>query len=401
MAALKDIVVPELGMTAEEVTVDRWCKEVGEAVVRGEPLVELTTDKATVELEATDDGILVETIAGPDETVAVGAAIGRLQIGAAADVIPPRPADGPAASPSPTPPAPAAAIPAAPTPSAERPRATPVARRMARDSGLDLGDIEGSGPGGRIRRADVEKAIGTAAGDAGVPGSARPPRPHGGRGARRVRLSRAQRRLAAHLVGNAVPQFSVAREVDVTAALAVPSESGGPTFSDVLVKAVAMTIRHHELLNATYEGDELAVWDAVNVGVAIAVGADLFVPVVRDAEALALRELSAARRSLFAKAREGGLRPADTADATVVISNMGALGVTEVEPVVSPPQVCLLGVGAPTARLVPTAGGGSEVRRLMSVRATCDHRAVNGATAAAFLADLAARLSNPFSLGEV
>lgn len=385
MAAVTDICVPELGMTAEEVEIERWCVAIGDPVRRGEPVAELATDKATVELEAVDDGVLTEILAGPGETVRVGGVIGRIG-----------PADGVVAEPQ-TPTAPTAAPPS-------KARATPVARRMAQGRGLDLAEVAGSGPGGRIRRADVEAALASAApsvsadpaasGPVAAPGSPR-------RRGRRLELSPAQRRLAAHLVANAVPQFSVSREVDVTAALAVPRDAGRPSFADVLIKAVAATIGDHERLNATFADGELTVWERVDVGFAVAVGPDLFVPVVRDAGTLSLRELAARRGELTQRARDGALRPADTADATVVVSNMGALGVNEVEPVVTPPQVCLLGVGAPVERLLPMPGEGAARRRLLSLRATCDHRAVNGATAAAFLADLAQRLSNPFALGEV
>ncbi|MCW3101310.1 MAG: dihydrolipoamide acetyltransferase [Chthonomonadaceae bacterium] len=412
MAPLKDILIPELGMTTDEVAISEWLKQPGDAVRRGEPIVELVTDKASIELEASDAGTLAEVLVAPGETIPVGTVIGRLDLDLAGAVKAPPPAT-PAALRAPEEPAAPASL-AAATPNgngraAERVRATPIARRMAQRHGIELHTIQGSGPEGRIRRADVESVLAEpvarapAVAPESVAAAVPAPERTGGarRGVERITLSDRQRRLAGHLTRSAaVPQFSVARDIDLTAVLGVPKGDGVSSFSDVLIKSVAMTLRSHRHLNASMEEGELAVWDDINIGLAVAVGPDLHVPVIRNADSRAIVEVGRDRKELTRRAREGTLRLADTADGTFTISNMGTLGVTDVHAIITPPQVSILGVGAPVARIVPT-GRGTEVRQLAGFRMTCDHRAVNGAAAALFLAELAARLSNPFTIGEV
>jgi pyruvate dehydrogenase E2 component (dihydrolipoamide acetyltransferase) len=408
MAPLKDIIVPEFGMSTEEVEVASWLKRPGEQVLRGEVIVTLITDKAEVDLEASDTGVLAEVVADVGQTVAVGAVIGRLELDNA---------DGTAISvgidiPIPTKigsiDAPIVATQSSHVRSnevgGEGFRATPFARRIARDNGVDLSTIAGSGPSGRIRRVDIENVLSAravVAGDSeGIDASRISAESSSGRKATRSPLSAAQQRLAKRLVMSAaIPQFSVARNIDISSALAAASESGAPSLSDVLVKAVAMTLRRHSALNAEVDGDELVILDQINIGVAVAVGADLFVPVIRNADTRSIFEISAERKELTSRARDGTLKRTDTLNGTFTISNMGPLGVTDVHAIVTPPQVAILGIGAPVSTVVPR-GQGTEVRQISGFRITCDHRAVNGALAASFLADLNVRLSSPFAIGE-
>lgn len=410
MPPFKAITIPELGMTTDEVVIAQWWKQPGERVERGEPIVELVTDKASMDLEATDAGTVFEVLVAAGETIPVNTVIGRLDLGLEDGVVPAPSAQAPAPPEVPAPaPAPPSAGDTVPSDGGGRVRATPVARRMARHHGLNLHEIEGSGPRGRIRRTDVESTLADTAGhpapsaptpvvDAAPPAGRRVA--GRSRGSRVIALSDRQRRLATHLARSAaVPQFSVARDIDLTSVLSVPKDDGGPSFSDVLIKAVAMTLRDHRQLNASMDDGELIAWDDINIGMAVAVGPDLHVPVIRSADTRPMKEIAEDRRELTQRARAGSMEMADGADGTFTISNMGTLGITDVQAIVTPPQVAILGVGAPVARVVPTARW-TDVRQFASFRMTCDHRAVNGAAAAWFLADLAARLSTPFTIAE-
>jgi pyruvate dehydrogenase E2 component (dihydrolipoyllysine-residue acetyltransferase) len=416
---MKDLIIPEFGMTTEEVTIGVWLKAVGDPIRRGEPIAELVTDKATVDFEASDSGTLAEIVVQVGETVPVGTAVARLALDG--EPVPSLPAvekQLPSVSASAPVVAAAAAdgVPGAVTDGESAPhvgegiRATPVARRMARHHGIDLHQVHGSGPLGRIRRNDVQRAIEHAQCAPAVhltPGPPAPPitpalaaatsaRSRG----RRIELSSSQLRLARHLtVAAAIPTFSVARDIDITAALAAGRVDGAPSFTDLLLRAVALSLREHDRLNATFDENALIISEEINIAFAVAAGHDLFVPVLRGADRGPLSAFGELRRALTSRALAGALAPADTVDGTFTVSNMGTLGVTDVAPAVIPPQVAILGVGAPTRALRPTAEG-LATRQQCMVRLTCDHRAVNGATAAGFLESLSTRLARPFSILE-
>jgi pyruvate dehydrogenase E2 component (dihydrolipoyllysine-residue acetyltransferase) len=418
---MKDLIIPEFGMTTEEVTIGEWLKAVGDPIRRGEPIAELITDKATVEFEASDSGTLAEIIVQVGETVPVGTVVARLALDG--EPVGSLPAEEEQLSNVSAPAAVVAAatvdaVPAAVIDDGSAPhggdgiRATPVARRLARRHAIDLHGVHGSGPLGRIRRNDVQRVIEHSQCAPAVevtpesPASpitpalpAAPVAPARSR-ARRIELSSSQLRLARHLtVAAAIPTFSVARDIDVTGALAAGRVDGAPSFTDLLLRAIALSLREHERLNATFDENALIISEEINVAFAIAAGHELFVPVLRGADRGPVSALGELRRSLTSRALAGALAPGDSVDGTFTVSNMGTLGVTDVAPTVIPPQVAILGVGAPTPALRPTADG-FATRQLCLVRLTCDHRAVNGATAAGFLESLAARLARPFSILE-
>ena len=418
---MKDLIIPEFGMTTEEVTIGEWLKAVGDPIRRGEPIAELITDKATVEFEASDSGTLAEIVVQAGATVPVGTVVARLALDG--ERVRSLPAEEKQLSsvPAPAPVVAAAAVdgvPAAVIDDASVPhaggkiRATPVARRMARCHAIDLQRVHGSGPLGRIRRNDVQQVIEHAQGAPTVQPTPEPlasPVTHVRPGApaaltrsrgRRIELSASQLRLARHLtVAATIPTFSVARNIDVTGALAAGRVDGAPSFTDLLLRAIALSLREHERLNATFDENALIISEEINVAFAVAAGHDLFVPVLRGADRGPLSALGEQRRALTSRALAGSLAPGDSVDGTFTVSNMGTLGVTDVAPTVIPPQVAIFGVGAPTPALRPTADG-FATRQLCLVRLTCDHRAVNGATAAGFLESLAARLARPFSILE-
>jgi pyruvate dehydrogenase E2 component (dihydrolipoamide acetyltransferase) len=415
---MSEITMPRLSDSMEEGTILKWLRGDGDEVAVGDELLEVETDKATVTVESELAGVL--TIAVPEgATVAVGAVIGS--VGDAAPGVG-TDAGAAAAATGGNGAAPASAAPAATAPaSAPSPRAdvgadvaaTPLARRAAREHGVALAELRGSGPRGRIRRSDVLAAAGVAAPPrpaqplpAAEAARAAPPAPRPTEPGEVRELTRVQRVIAQRMVQSrsAIPEFEVQTEVRMDEALALREELRGlpgdlplPSLNDLIVRAVALALRRHPKLNASYAEDRLVLHPQVNVGIAVATEDALIVPTVRDADTRSLSSLAAEARRLAEKVRDGTVTPDELSGATFTVSNLGMFGMTAIRPIINAPQVAILGVGQAreTLKLVD---GQPVARQLMTLTLSCDHRAVYGADAARFLSEVRELLEAPLRL---
>jgi pyruvate dehydrogenase E2 component (dihydrolipoamide acetyltransferase) len=371
-----EIVMPRLSDSMEEGTVAKWLVAEGAEVTRGQPLVEIDTDKATMEYEAERDGTLLQILVAEGETAAIGAPIAW--IGAPGEEMTAMPGVAPAA-------AEAAVEPAAPpAPRAARVNASPIAKRIAAERGVDLAVVQGTGTGGMITREDVEAAA------SDEPSAAPSPEP----------LSRVQQAIARHMdEAAAVPTFAVEVEIDMTTASELrASLDPKPSFNDLVVKACALALREHPRVNAAYSEQGFRQASDINVGIAVAAEDALLVPVVREADGKSLQEIRAETRDLAEKARAGKLAPAELDGGTFTVSNLGMHGVRRFEALLNTPQAAILAVGA--VELRPAVGADVEltVRPLMSATLTCDHRILYGADGAVFLGRVRELLEDPSSL---
>jgi pyruvate dehydrogenase E2 component (dihydrolipoamide acetyltransferase) len=393
--------LPRLGQGMESGTIVKWLKSEGEPVEKGEPLYELDTDKVTQEVEAEATGVLLK-IAVTEGEVPVGRTIGF--IGAKDESVPEvaaevKAAPAPAAAAEPV--AEAAPVPvvAAPAPSSSvngRIKASPLARRIARERGIDLAQLSGTGPDGRIVAEDVERAQAGPA-PAAVPVAAAPVSAE----VERRPLTSIRKTIARRLTQAwTVPAFQLTVDVDMTRAdeLVHKQRELNPgvriTVTDLLTKVCAQALMRHRDMNVQYAEEELLVFPTADVGIAVAAPQGLVVPVVRSAERLSLAEIAGVRGDLVSRAREAKLRQADLDGGTFTISNLGMFGVDQFVAVLNPPQASILAVGQTREQVVPRDGE-LHVLPLMTMTLTCDHRAVDGATGAEFLGTIKAFLEDP------
>jgi pyruvate dehydrogenase E2 component (dihydrolipoamide acetyltransferase) len=372
--------MPKLSDSMEEATVLTWLKRPGDTVKRGEPLVEVETDKATIVYEAEAGGVLDEILVDDGETAALGAPIAQLRT---TDAVA-KPAAPPAAPASPNGPA----APVAERPAKEgRARATPVARRLAEERGVSLTGVEGSGPGGRIVAADV-------------PGPQADSTP--GRGtATPVELTPTQRTIARRMAESraSIPEFTLEAEIDMDAAARLRDElrSAGieplPSFNDLVVRAAALALREFPALNATYE-DGPVRHGRVNVGIAVDAEDVLIVPTLHDADRKTVFDLAKESRALAEGARRRSLSAEQLGDGTFTVSNLGMFGVRRFNAVINPPQAAIMAVGEVAERAV-VRDGAVVPRTTMDVALSCDHRVVYGAEAARFLQRVTHLLEHP------
>jgi pyruvate dehydrogenase E2 component (dihydrolipoyllysine-residue acetyltransferase) len=373
-----DIVMPRLSDSMEEGTVAKWLVAEGAEVTRGQLLVEIDTDKATMEYESESEGTLLQILVAEGETAPIGTPIAR--IGSPGE----EPAAAPAAAATPAgieADAPAEAAPRAAR--AARVNASPIAKRIAAERGVDLTAVQGSGPNGMITREDVEQtAGGESAGAAPEP------------------LSRVQQAVARHMLeAAAVPTFAVEVEVDMAAATERrASLDPKPSFNDLVVKACAVALREHPRVNADFSEQGFRYATEINIGIAVAAEDALLVPVVRAADGKSLQDIRAETRDLAEKARAGKLTPADLDGGTFTISNLGMHGVRRFEALLNTPQAAILAVGAVEPRPAVGTDGELVVRPLMSATLVCDHRILYGAEAAVFLGRVRELLEEPGSL---
>ena len=387
-----EITMPRLSDSMEEGVVARWLVREGAAVERGQPLAEIDTDKATMELEAEASGTLLEILVEEGKAAPVGAPLALLSLpGEPAIASSPRKAAGPEK-------APAAALSAAPAEApaaARRGGVSPVARRLARELGVDLSSVSGTGPGGLVTKEDVERAAALAP----------TPSPSSPRGEVRVEpLTRVQRLIAQRMVeGSVIPDFAVEAELDMTAVVSWREAGAGglqppPSITDVLVRATALALREFPHLNASYSDDGVHLYSRINVGIAVAGDRSLVVPTILDADRKSLAEIAAESRRLAERARSGEITARELEGGTFTVTNLGMLGVTRFLPIINPPQVAILALGA----LVKRPGFDEEDRldRRWALQATlvCDHRVVYGADAARFLARLGELVRAPQAL---
>lgn len=389
-----EITMPRLSDSMEEGTVARWRVPVGGTVERGQVLVEIDTDKATMEYEAETSGTLLQILVPEGRSAPIGAPIAR--IGDPGEAVPQAPEpSGPAAEAAPVP----AAAPPRTDPGA-RANASPVARRLAAELGVDLATIAGTGPGGQITKEDVQRA---AAGAGSTPAT-EPPAPAAKGEVRLEPLSRLQRVVARRMVeGAAAPTFAVEAEIDMTAVVRLRAElldadPQAPSLNDFVVKAAALCLREFPRLNGSYTEAGFELYSRVNVGVAVAAEDALVVPTIFDADAKPLGQIAAEARELARKVREGTIAPREVDGGTFTVTNLGMFGASRFLPILNPPQAGILAVGTVTKRPALDEEGSVIARDMMSVTLVCDHRIVYGAEAARFLARMGELLAQPEEL---
>jgi pyruvate dehydrogenase E2 component (dihydrolipoamide acetyltransferase) len=423
-----NVIMPALELAQETGKVLRWLKAPGDSVRKGEAIVEIETDKVTVEIEAPASGVLRDVTARAGDVVPVGQTIALIvEAGAVAPAAAPGPSPV-AASGVPSPPAASAAVKASPlarkiaeqhgvdlarvkTASGrvekadvlahvEGQKAAPVllaaspkARRLAAERGLDIRVLQGSGPGGAVLAADIAAAKLAAASSA--PAAARA----GTQGVGNVWRIMAERMTASWTTA---PHFYLVREVNVSRLVSwldkVRKQTGAHvTYTDLLVKLVAAAISQHPSVNASWKDGAIVRNADINIGLAVAIDAGLVVPVLHRADTLSLAELAARREDLVSRAQAGTLRPADIQGGGFTISNLGMYGVDAFNAIVNPPQAAILAVGRIADRVV-AAGGQPAVQPTMVLTLSCDHRALDGARGAQFLGALAELIEEPLAL---
>jgi len=391
-----DVVMPRLSDSMEEGTILRWLKADGDEVSAGDELAEIETDKATMTYEAEAGGAL-RIVAGEGDTLAVGEVIATLGEGAAAPV-------AVAAEAGETPEVQSAAVPNGGAPGGgTEVKASPVARRIAREKGIDLSAIRGSGPAGRIVRSDVEAAPPPA-----PPPSAPPVERGTAKGdVRHEELSRTQQTVARRMAESkaTIPDFTIQTEVDMQRAVelraeletAVAAGEPVPSYNDFVVKACAIALREWPRANAAYRDGRFELYARVNVGIAVATDDALIVPTIFDADRKGLGAIARDARALAERVRAGAVTPPELSGGTFTVSNLGMFGVTEFAAVINPPQAAILAVGSLAPRPV-VRDGALVARHTMSLTLTCDHRILYGADAAGFLARIRTLLEAPLAL---
>jgi pyruvate dehydrogenase E2 component (dihydrolipoamide acetyltransferase) len=431
---MTDVLMPRLSDSMQEGTILTWLAADGDDIVEGQELVEVETDKATMTQLSEASGVLSIVVA-EGTTVAVDEVIARLEpagvgaVGPSPATAPEAGAGEPAAASEPV----AVSVPAAAPEAAAAPvpaqsgnghaaangasvPATPMARRIAGVHGIDLASLAGSGPRGRVVRADVMAAAGLAqelAREEPVRDPAPAPQPNGADGSRsgteRVTLSRLQQLIARRMAEAkaTIPEFQVQTEVEMTAAVAfraqlkeLASSQGvpAPSLNDLIVKACAVCLRRHPRANGSYVDGGFELHDRVNVGVAVAADDALVVPVIPDADVRTLGQIATLSRRLAESVRDGTITPPELSGATFTVSNLGMYGMTAITPVINPPQAAILGVGAIRDVLARGANGELVDRALLTLTLSCDHRILYGADAAQFLAAIRAVLESPAAL---
>ncbi len=392
-----DVLMPQMGESIAEGTIVRWIKRVGEPVDRDEPLFEISTDKVDAEVPAPAGGVVLQIRAQAGETVPVNsvvAVVGEAGEEAAAHVEAPPP-DSVEASGAETP-GPGAD---APTPAVPRGRLSPVVRRLAAEHGVDLSAVTGTGEGGRISKADVLAHVAARGqgGDAGA-GTARRG-PPGAAGGRVEPMSVMRRRIAEHMVESRRTSAHVHTlfEVDfsaVAAARAGHAEGTAPGYLAYIAKAVSEALAATPVVNASVDGENVVYHERINLGIAVALDRGLIVPVVKDADRLAVDAIDAAVKDLAARARAKQLAPEDVEGGTFTITNPGGFGSLLGMPIINQPQVAILGVGAVEPR--PAVVDGAVVARLRAfLTLGFDHRLIDGAVADGFLARVKTALEDP------
>ncbi len=410
-----DILMPRLSDTMEEGVVNAWVKQVGDDVKTGDTLVEIETDKAVMEHESYEDGVLAEIIVGEGGTAAIGSPIARLRgAGEPEESSPAEPAAEPTAEPA-AKPADAAAeesAAASATTSATGGRilSSPLARRDARENGIDLSTVSGTGPGGRIIRADVARVRDEHGGDGAVAPAATATQPattpEVADTDEVLPLSSMRKTIARRLSQSkqAAPHFYVTKSVDAGPLMSLRSELNDRlvaagrdkvSVNDIIVRAASVVLREHPVVNSSFADDSIVQHGRVHVGVAVATEAGLVVPVIRDADGKNLTTISTETRELAGRARDRKLSPDEMSGGTFTVSNLGMYGIDHFTAVINPPEAAILAVGAVASEAGVRDGELAVVQR-MTMTLSADHRVVDGAQAAEFVRDLAAVLEDPW-----
>ncbi len=385
--------MPQLGESVTEGTVDRWLKQEGDMVRRDEPIVEVVTDKVNAEIPSPFEGRLVRIDVQPGQTVPIGAALAEIEVEGATPAAPPPPK--PAEPPAPAPPPPHAA--AAPAPATDHARVSPAVRKLVQDNNLDLSQIAGTGPGGRVTREDVHAYLATEpapAAAAASPAAART----GERGDEIVRISAVRRQIAEHMVRSVStsPHAWSLREVDVTK-LQAYREANKDEFSQrygfplsyvpFFVQIVSEALLKNPYLNSTWTDDGIVLHHFVNMGIAVALPDALIVPVIKDADLKGFTDLAHAINDIATRARNKQLKPEDVRGGTFTLNNTGALGSVAGQSIINQPQAAILSTESIRKRPV-VVNDEVVVRPIMNLTMSFDHRIVDGLAASRFMSDV-------------
>ncbi len=429
---MSEVTMPRLSDTMQEGTIAHWLKKAGDEVKKGDILAEVETDKATMDLEAYEAGTLQQILVQEGETVPIGQAVALIGTGAVAQK-PEQPAPAPAADRTGVEEAPATApVQAESTAGSQEAvekrdngalvKASPLARRMAEEHNIDLSQVRGTGPGGRIQRDDIEDVLeqqhAAPAPTPSAPASqpAAPPQEVPGPTAQLAapppdveisKLSRVQMLIARRLTESkqTIPHFYVSSEVDMTDALAMrqvlnadTGEDGVKvTVNDLIVKACALALEKFPEVNSTFKDDQRIQYKHINIGIAVDVPSGLVVPVIRDTNIKGVRSIAREAKALIAKARANKLAPADLEGGTFSVSNLGMMDASNFIAVINPPQAAILAVASTRKQFVPVDGQ-PVIRDLMTMTLSADHRVIYGATVARFLQEVKRLLQNPYNL---
>ena len=415
------ILMPALSPTMTEGKLAAWLKHEGDEVGAGDVIAEIETDKATMEVEAVDEGRLGKIlIAAGSEGVAVNTPIALLladgedasAIGDAEVTSPPAPAPAPAAAEAPSTGVTASPgdLPVRSEPSTGGGRifASPLARRMAQQTSLDLATISGTGPHGRIVKADIERTLaeGPQRPAAPIAPPVRPAEPLSAGGFREVPLSTMRKVIAERLTQSKqqIPHFYLALDVELDALLDLRKKLNGReaadyklSVNDLVVKAAALATRAKPEVNAQWGGDQLIMLEDIDISVAVAIDGGLITPIVRHADRKSVVEISGELKDLVLRAKAGKLQPHEFQGGGLSISNLGMYGIESFQAVINPPQACILAVGAGTQRPV-VRDGALTIATMMTVNLSVDHRVVDGALAAEWLQAFKRNIEDPLAL---
>ncbi|GIV11367.1 MAG: dihydrolipoamide acetyltransferase component of pyruvate dehydrogenase complex [Fimbriimonadales bacterium] len=409
------IIMPKMGDAMEEGTLVRWLKQEGDSVREGEPIAEIATDKATIEIEAPGAGVLKGIRVQEGAVVPVNTPLAYIlqegeSLPSATDGKPAEPSAPAAAVASAPTPAPTATPTPAPTPSNGETRilASPLARKIAAEHGIDLAQVKGTGPKGRIVERDVlafiesHKAAAPAAASAPVAAPTPAPAPIAAQerveSLNRLRQITAQRTTEAH---QTIPHFYLTMEIDMENALALRQqlnqmdETLRVSVNDLIVKACAVALEKHPVINARYHDGQLVHPNGIHIGVAVASEQGLLVAVLKHCEGKSLRRIAQESQALIQKARDGKLLPDEMTGNTFTVSNLGMFGIEQFTAIINPPASAILAVGATKRVPVVDEDGSITPRARMKVTMSCDHRVIDGAVGAQFLQTLKQLLENP------
>ena len=396
-----NVIMPALGVAQQTGTLLKWLKAEGQSVTKGEPLMEIETDKATVEIEAAASGILTAVTAKPGDEIPVGQKIAVLVA----------PGETPAAAQRPETPKPTLQTETKPAPvlpplpqgegrgegriasASGRILASPKAKRIAREQKIDLRSLRGSGPEGAVLTSDVRRATGAANKSPTAPRQT----------AQELIPLTPMRRIVGQRMTQSkqsAPHFYLNIDIDMTAVNSIRSkwkergEASVPSINDFIVHAAALALKHFPLVNSNYTEQGITQHADINIGMAVALDEGLVVPVIRNADRLSLGDVAAQSRELIDKAKNKKLFPLDYEDGTFTVSNLGMLGVDSFIAIINPPQCAILAVGRVAPRVVADEGM-FAIKSLMTATLSADHRIVDGAIGARFLREIKNRLENP------
>ena len=431
------IIMPKLGFDMAEGTLVNWTVQIGQAIKKGDVIAEIETDKATIEIETTVEGTVLQLLAEPGDVVAVGAPIGY--VGAEGEA-PPEGAAPAKAAPAaaetadePAPAGPARVAEAAPAEAVETSddgflKISPIARRLADERGIDPRRVQGTGPGGRITKKDIESFVAAKAPVAPAPPKAAPvvpaappippeaPRPTmptfteipSGPDVEIIPLSRIRARIGQRLVESKqfVPHFYVTSEIDMAAALelrrqinaSIEDEAGRITVNDMIVKAVALALRRFPNLNSHYYGDKLVRHSRINIGIAVSLDSGLVNVTSYDADKVSLGTMAYNHRDMITRAREGKVKPHEIEGSTFTVSNLGLFDVDHFTAIINPPEAGILAIGSAKKVPIVLEDGTLGVGTRMKVTISVDHRVSDGVEAASFLQVFKELLENPMRL---